>query len=121
MPIEFHIDTERKIVFSRAYATLSERELEIHRQNVMKHEDFDPGFNQLSNLSEVSRLDVSKDFIYRFARLKYFNGQSKRALVAPSDIVFGSARAYQAWHEGLPSEIAVFRYEAEAREWLNLT
>ncbi len=118
--MEYDIDKGLKTVFTKAFDTLTEEELSSHRKRVMRDTAFDPSFNQFSDFSEVTKFDVTSNFVVQFAQLKYFSKGSRRAFVAPSDIVFGSARAYQAWHESLPSQVEVFRNIEDARKWLHL-
>ncbi len=86
----------------------------------MKDPNFSSDFNQLSDYTGVEKFDVTSDYVVKYAQLEYFGSKSKRAFVAPSDIIYGSVRAYKSWHEHLPSQIEVFRSIEEARTWLGL-
>lgn len=120
MPWHYRIDKELGTVFSEGYGVLTEADLKGHQDALLADTDFDPAYRQLYDFSEVTRLAVSTAFINSLARRAVFSTDSKRAFVAPSDVVFGSARAFEAWHGGLPSEVRVFRDSAEARRWLDL-
>ncbi len=120
MPIDFYIDKKQKTVFTQAYDVLTEDEILDLRNRVMAHPEFDSSFNQLSDYSNVTKFEISNNFLIQYAQLKYFGKNSKRAFVASSDLVFGSVRTYQAWHESLPSEVKAFRTIDEARKWLGL-
>lgn len=120
MPWRYRIDKELGTVFSEGYGVFTEADLKGHQDALLADSDFDPAYRQLYDLSEVTRLAVSSAFINSFARRAVFSAASKRAIVAPEDVVFGSARSFEAWHDSLPSEVRVFRGSVEARRWLDL-
>jgi len=48
-------------------------------------------------------------------------GDAGRMVIdAPDDVPFGIARMFQAYREGSPIEVRVFRLADEARRWLGL-
>lgn len=120
MPIDFYIDKKQRTVFTQAYEVLTENEILDLRNRVMTHPEFDSSFNQLSDYTNVTKFDVSNNFLIQYAQLEYFGRNSKRAFIASDDLVFGSIRTYQAWHESFPSEVKTFRHLKDARKWLGL-
>ena len=121
MPATYRIDRSLRMVFSRALGVVTEAEILDHRRRLGKDPDFHPGFSQLVDLREVSEVAISiADMRVIASRTNLFSEESRRAMVAQKDVVFGMARMYQMLREEGPEEIMVFREMPEARQWLGL-
>ncbi len=80
--------------------------------------EFDPGYAELLDLSGVSDVKLTYNQCSTIAELvDPFLPDCRRAIVAPSQAVYGVARMYQSLREGT----YVCHDAAEAREWLQLS
>ena len=70
---------------------------------------------------DVKKLDVSTAALGELARSRSFSGSTKRAVVAPSDVLYGVARMFQSMHEAAPEEFQIFRTVGEAKHWLGVS
>ena len=121
MPATYRIDSSLRMVFSRAEGVVTEAEILDHRRRLGEDQDFHPGFSQLVDLREVTKAALSHaDMRVIASRTNLFNEESRRAMVAQNDAVFGLARMYQMLREEGPEEIMVFRQMPAARRWLGL-
>jgi len=120
MPAEYKIDKVLGIVFSLAHGTLSDDEAYSHQDKLRNDPDFDPSFSQLADFTKVAKVDLSTDGIHHLARRNPFGGGSKRAFVAPMDLMYGLARMFQILTDDHPDELTVFRDMQEARKYLSL-
>ena len=120
MPASYTIDIERKAIFSTATGTLTDADLRDHQRHVLRDPDFDPGLRQLWDLREVSATEVSTETLRDLAASTSYAPETKRAVVAPRDVIYGLARMFQTLHEHAGEDFRVFRSADEAREWLGL-
>ena len=121
MPVTYRINSSLRMVFSRGEGEVTEAEILDHRRRLRENQDFQPSFSQLVDLREVTKAALSHaDMRVIASRTNLFNKESRRALVAQNDAVFGLARMYQMLREEGPEKIMVFREMPEARRWLGL-
>ena len=121
MPAEYKIDKSQRMVFSVAYGTLTDLDINSHQENLRDDPDFDPGFSQLVDCTDVTKADdLSTDAIYELARRHLFGAESKRAFVAPKKLLFGLFRMFQILTNDYPDELVVFEDLTKARKYLKL-
>ena len=117
----FHIDTDRKMVFSTFEGILTEADMNAEWDRLRTSPDFDPKYWQLIDFAMVTKFDVSVNFMRHLGSSKpLFEVSSRRAIVVASDEVFGTMRLAITHTAGAAGDIRVFRDMAEARRWLNL-
>ncbi|MEO8353280.1 MAG: hypothetical protein ABI680_16245 [Chthoniobacteraceae bacterium] len=121
MPADFHIDTERGIVFTKVTGVFGTAEVLDHMDRLTKHPGFRPEFNQLIDFREISRVVLSNEEIRGLARRTIFSSHSHRAYVVASDLQYGLCRMFATYRE-LSGEdgIQIFREMSEALEWLSI-
>jgi len=117
MPTNFVIDVEERIVRSQVSGVFTTADFVGHREQLLTHPDFDATFRHLIDFSGVTHFDVSSESMVSLARSDPWDSDAKRAVVAPSDVVFGYARMYQIVGTS-EANIAVFRRVDEAEVWL---
>jgi len=119
MPSSYVIDKERKLVITTAWGDCNTDDVLEFRKQVLKDRDFDPSFSQLADLTGVTRVDVSPDEVRMLAAKSPFSPQSRRALVAENQMVFGISKMFGILRN-LRGEklIRVFRTRSEALDWL---
>ena len=122
MPLQYSIDRERRIVLTSGSGSVSLPEVITHMDQLRNDPDFDPEMSQYADLSQITHSDVGYDSLTSLLRGNHgdpFSSKARRALFAPSTLIFGLCRMYKML---LPESenFGVFRTEKEAREWLNL-
>ncbi len=119
MPTFFKIDKERSLVMSTGSGVLTLADALAHQERISKDPDFDPGFSQLVDLTQVTNLEFSSSDVRRLAQKSSFSATSRRAILVSSDLVFGLSRMYEAFR-AISGEkgVRVFRDLNEALEWV---
>ena len=119
MPTFFKIYKERRLVMSIVSGVVTIADALAHRQNLRKHPDFDPSFSQLVDLSNVTKIEFSREDVEKFAQDTIFSLNSRRAAVATADLAYGLARMFEMLRESKGEEgLRVFRTLDEALEWV---
>lgn len=120
MPGSYLIDSTRSIVFSRAWGILTDDELLWHAQTLRADPRFDPAFRQIGNFLDLSEVRVTAEGVRTLAQFNPFNTDSRRAIVAPTDLAFGLVRMFEAHTRSDPDQFRVFRAIGPAFEWVGL-
>jgi len=120
MPAEYKIDTSSGVVFSLAQGVLTENDAYSHQDKLRKDPDFDPSFSQLFDFVNVGQVLLSTEAIHHLAERNPFGLGSKRAFVAPSDLMYGLSRMFQVLITDHQNELSVFRDMQEAHKYLSL-
>ncbi len=121
MPIRYEIRIADRLVVSTAEGLVTNADFVEHQSQLARDRVFDPSFDHLFDLRSVEGMKVSSSQIRRTAEARLFSEASKRAVVAPQDVVFGSVRMYQAYRDATPGQIRLFRDYSDALEWLGLS
>ena len=120
MPTTYRIDGSLRIVFTNAEGNLSAADLQGLQEGVRGDPEFDPTFRNLVDLRAVKKVTIAGEEMNKLARSSPFAAGVRRAIVAPSESVFGMSRMYQMMGGDSADEVSVFRGMAEAMEWLRL-
>ena len=122
MPAHYVIDTERRLVLTSGNGVLTFEEIKSHQDRLMADPHLDPTFNQLIDVTAVTKLDISVEEAKTLARRAVLSPASRRAVVAHEKSVYGMFRLMQTYHEGItnPSHVAVFYDRVKAVNWLDL-
>ena len=123
MSVEYQIDREHGVVFTRCWGTLTVADMREIARRLRDDPDFKPDHRQLIDLRDVEAMKASFDAIYHFAagNADPFSGISRRAVVAPQHFIYGVARMYQGIREEKDQgRLRVYRTLAEAHDWLAL-
>jgi hypothetical protein len=118
MPISYSIDPDKKIVRSRIWGVVTNDDVHQHNRELRNDPRFDPSYNQLADMSDVTRNMVTFDNVQETARDQYFLPGTRRALLCSDDTTFGLCRMYATYAEGLGQVVNVFRDQTEAEAWL---
>ena len=116
MPVEYEIDRRRRLVHTRAWADLTDEEALRHQRRLKSDPEFDPGFRQLLDFTEVEHFGISPEGIHKLASRDPWG--ARRAFVAPGDLAFGMLRMHEFLVGDEPQELTVFRSTREAWDWL---
>ena len=120
MPLDFVIDAEHRIVYSRAWGEFTEADVLAHRQRLKADPQFDNTFRQLADFSMVTRFAIPSTSVKALTSSDPWDSDARRAFFAPADVVFGMARMYEMLMGKYTSNIAVFRRAEEAERWLRI-
>jgi hypothetical protein len=124
MGIDYRIDHERRLVRVTVGGVVTPDALFEYQKTVWSDPGIE-GYDELVDMSAVedvetpshSNVNALAGFSARMDSAK----QSKLAIVAADDLVFGLGRMYQAFREMKPEsnkEVAVFRTMPDALAWL---
>jgi hypothetical protein len=124
MPIAYRIDTERRLVLTRAWGALTDADILDHKAQLANDPHFHPTMLQLSDVRAVERLDVTTDGVMAMVAHDATNyhrvAGHRMALVVGSDEVFGMARMYGLRRGAAGEDVGVFREVADAEAWLGI-
>ena len=124
MPISYHIDSSRGVVFTTASDSFTVDELLAHKAALLADERFRPGLKELADARGVKGLSLGPADIRRLASFDLAHkdnlGGYSLALVVPDAAAFGLARMYQQITEANLPHVGVFRSIEEAAAWLGV-
>jgi hypothetical protein len=104
----------------RAWGCLNREDVDSFNRAIRSDPAFKFEYDQLWDLNELTRLDVSTDVIRQQIDLSPpFAEKSHVAIVAANDAIFGMARMYQTFADFTDISVRVFRRYQEARDWLD--
>jgi hypothetical protein len=119
MPLSYVIDKQQRLVVASFWGacTMSDA-LELRRQ-ILKDDNFDPNFAQLTDLSAVTSINVRPGEVRMLAWMSPFSPDSRRAIVADSQLTFGLARIYETLRSLRGDRhVRVFHNRDEALAWI---
>ena len=127
MPIDFQVDHQRRIVFAWGRGTLTDQEVFGYQQEVWSLPDV-AGYDELVDMTDVEQIALPastrvEDLARLAARMDSGSGESRVAIVAPSDIAYGLGRMYQRLRElqvRSTRQVGVFRTLPEALRFLGI-
>jgi hypothetical protein len=119
MPIDYHIDRTRSIIYSTGAGWLSVEEISDLQHRAQRDPDFNPSFCQLHDFRAAS-FDLSYERIEHLARTALPKPGSRIAIVVGNTLSFGLARMFEAMRFESGEEIGVFREMGDAHTWLQL-
>jgi hypothetical protein len=120
MPIRHTIDVERRLVYSRLWDIVTEVDAWSSAASLMDDPTFDPTFAQLSDMRDVTKIEVSASTIRDLAVMHIFEAEARRAIVVASDLQTGVGRMTTSYAERGDQQIAVFTNVPEAERWLGI-
>jgi hypothetical protein len=118
--MSYKIDRALRVVRSRGWGTLTTRDLQDYTSRLLADPVFDPDYRSLADLSEVTRVDIDQVALSQAAWMPSFTPGTRRAIIAPSDLVYGLARMFATHSERFDQVVHVFRHRADAEAWLGL-
>lgn len=119
MDVDIQIDKARGYVRVKVSGAVTDGDLLLGNELLGETPGFHSGLNQLVDMTAVTDSSVTAKGLTRFtSAAPMFNANSKRALVAPSDLAFGFSRMVELRRGGDAGTIAVFRNAEEAEQWL---
>jgi hypothetical protein len=127
MPIRYHVDHERRVVFAEGSGTFSDADVFGYQREVWSRPDVH-GYSELIDMTAVEQIEQpSPERIEQLAQLSAEMDALARsprfAIIAPTAIAYGLGKMYQAMREmqeRSAKEVGVFRTRGEALVFLGL-
>jgi hypothetical protein len=122
MSVLHAIDEQRDLVLTVFRDDLSDDDLRAHVLALRANPHFHKWMRELIDLRAVTRVSVSSAMLSESARWLLHAPEARRALVAPTDLLFGLWRMYQTnLGEVGSSQLGVFRDLQSALRWIGLS
>ena len=119
MAADYEIDKERRLVISTASGAFTRADVLAHREKLFNDPEYDPSFSQVIDFTPVTQFWIEPKELQSLAQTMVFSANSRRAIVAPSDLIFGFARMYEILRDSAgETGIRVFRDRDEALDWV---
>lgn len=127
MPIKFHIDRDRRIVFGRLVGKVTVPEMFEYSHDVWARPEV-VGFDEVIDTNGTNEIEVATPTVLRSLAAKSVAlsaavPRGRLAIVAKQQVQFGLSRMYEAYRElepGRTQEVGVFRTLAEASAFLGI-
>jgi hypothetical protein len=122
MPADFHIDAERRVVYSKATGMLTPEDAQDHMDRLVQHPDFRPEFDQLFDFRDVTKSGFLRIDVVNLSERTVFSPKAKRAFVVSTPWQYGYSRMFATLRDGKgETGIVTFRSMKEALSWLSLS
>jgi hypothetical protein len=118
--MRYLLDPERRLVRVRGWGVISTADLQDFTSRLMADPRFDGDYRSLTDLSEATGVSVDDTEFKATAWIPLYDAGARRAIVAPSDLMYGIGRTYAAHAERVGETVRVFRALEEAEAWLEL-
>jgi hypothetical protein len=121
--IAFSIDADARRRVATFTGRIGDRELFDAYASLVNEPDYDPSLDDLIDLRGVTHMGVTGTGLHRLIAMydqRESDGyRTRAAIVAPTDVLYGVARMFQALRgDDTPEEIEVFRSMDAALRWL---
>lgn len=121
MPGSYLIDVPNRIVFTRAWGVLADKEIIAHAASLRTDPRLGPEFKQVATFLDTTALLLTSAAIRAVALDNPFPRDARRAFVVPSDEAYGLSRMFMLYLDADPQAFAIFRALEPALEWVGLT
>ena len=122
LPFRYKVYKKLRLVISIGSGRVTADEIKARQDETSTDPDFDPHFDQIVDLREVTGFDMSAEQLRTLARRRVFSGNSRRAFVGVSPSIYGTELLWQVHNEVSenPSQIRIFSDLRAALEWLEI-
>ena len=123
MPTTYEISSEFKVVFTKAWGTLTDSDILKCQRQLSEDPLFAPDMNQIFDFQDVEKVELTSAGIRNLASRNPFGAGAKRAFVVRPGAMamFGLMRMFQILTDQHPDKLRVqFDDMKEARSWLGL-
>jgi hypothetical protein len=122
MPFSYTVYKEQRLVISIGSGCVTWSEIKDRQDQAKTDPTFDPEFNQLVDLREVTSFEMTSEQARVLARRMIFSFTSKRAFIAANPAVFDIGHMWETVTElsDNPSQVRVFDDLPSALKWLGL-
>lgn len=124
MPIKYSIDTENKIILTRAWDEVNDEDILNHKQKLLSDPQFEAGMKEFSDCRKVTRFNISTEGINQMILSdQRDSGRLKNhvlAMILDDKLGYGLARMYEMKASQIEANVGVFKTIEEACEWLGI-
>ena len=118
MPVTYSIDHARRLVTNLATGILSDDDMREAQAKMRGDPEWNACYSQLFDLTAVSDVRISTDYLRAMAANTAFAPGARRALVVNKPVLFGLSRMYQVFLGDAGNDFGVFYNRQEAEDWL---
>lgn len=129
MPAKHHIDTQSRLIITTWEGDAVDNDfieaLKKYQQDIKSNSEY-IGFNEIVNLTKISRIKLTTDGIKKMGSIATATDKielnSKLALIVSSSFAFSLARLYilyRSLSKHSNKTIRIFRKESDAFQWIN--
>jgi hypothetical protein len=119
MPVSSKIDKGRKLAICAVFGEVANADGPELQRLLVEDPDFDPGFSQLLDMTQITKVNIDAGAIRTLAQTSVFSPSARRAFVADDAVVFGFSRMFEMLRETTGgTAVRVFRKRDEAMRWL---
>ncbi len=123
MPIDYHYDGEKEILFGEMKSPLTIEELRATMNQLLQSDEIPSDANTMWNLKNLDFTAIDNDFMMQLINIREKNLQRGTAKIAfvvteTDDFAFGMVRMYEGHSAHLPQRTMVFQNYARALKWL---
>jgi hypothetical protein len=124
MPILYRIFPDQKVAYIKAWGKTTIDEIMIEGARMFAETEWENGFNILCDYREITEVNPTYQDIEKIVdqdkRNEPLFDNSKCAVVAKNDLIFGLSRMWEILSENTNLKKMVFKDINEARSWLGL-
>jgi ATP phosphoribosyltransferase regulatory subunit HisZ len=123
VPVDVSIDRDNNLIRRRISGVVSIDEMVASLEDTVRHPEFRPGMNDLTDLREHVHQTSSDDVRKAAQAIKersHLTGDIKLALVVSRTVSYGLTRMFQMLADESNWEIAIFDTPEEAELWLGI-
>lgn len=125
MPITFTFHNEHGFFVSTWFGVISDADLLQSYRELLEDERFKPGLNEIADTRKAQIGGVTADAFYRLNSMveQHLAGKTegfKTAVIASTDVNYGTARIYDAASDSSTESVLVFRKVDDALKWIGV-
>ena len=117
MSLKYSMDKSQRLIVTVVERVVRFGDIRDHQNRLLADSDFDATFDQLIDMTPITRFELSADQARTLATRAVVSPDSRRAFVATQPHVFGLGRMMEVYHEDL-GQAHVFDSMDEALNWL---
>ena len=117
--MSYVIEKQRRLIVTTGDGIVTFSEIRAHQNRLLSDPDFDAGFDQLIDVTNVEKFDMTGDEARTIAERPIVSPNSKRAFVATKPSIYGFGRLMAVYHESY-AQVQIFYDFNSALKWLGV-
>lgn len=120
MPVQVAVNRDRKLVITSYSGEVNDADVARQISEIKRNAPYDGEYSAITDFTGVTQFNISLEQIRSVAETVSPLAKSKRVMVAPTDVAYGTSRMFQAlaWHTR--PNITVVRTLGEAYQVLGI-
>ena len=120
MPVTYHIDKTQNVLFAKATGELTAEDIHMFRRAAADDADFHGRLDNLFDFRGITGVQLTGEEVRELTFGAVFHKHSRRALVVPSEEMFGMSRMYSLFIGADSDAMKVFYDIDDAHRWLGI-